>query len=696
MNTKRKKTGRRVLSFLLTLAMLVGLVPGMGLTAYAAGGGTEVTQANVICQQYSYMDAGYYSGGTFYDTPPADITNIALADAQAFGAAVNCPTTYWVVVYAKDGDNLKWTSNGKTGEQTSTPRSASGRVLSAWCELYNNDVFSLPGDPMSGLTFYFSKGLATVGVTGVSLDKTTAQTIDVDGKVSFTATVAPDDATDKTVKWSVGGTDTGAVKLYSDEACTTEVGTDATETLTVYAKGESAGSATVTATSNADSEKKASCDVTVNAAQTQTEVLLTTITATGKEQASYNPENVATVSFSYTSQGYSRHDANWGWWGYGWSATVNAAEGYTITKCVFYDDKDRTATDSEAPFVVETTEEDKTPKVNGTPILANTSKGITKIEVYGYAAPETPSGYTITIPSTLAVANSGWNATDGISATGTLASGKKLTVTASSANSWALKSGDNSVGYTLTTAEGGSQTTSWEFTTLDGTAKPMGIIVENYDNKPAGTYTDTVTFTAAVENAGIPVRSVTINNAPTEALFVNSTGTLTATVLPDDATDKTVTWSSDNPNHVKIDAATGEYTVTGVDGYGSATITATATNGTVDTSDDVTATCTITGKVTYTSLSVGTVLHTGDTFYTGGSVYFNTKPLMSFIADNGVITVVEATSGSRKYYKFQRGNNGSMPNVTDYKVKDNTDGVYITGGSGTNSDKFTLAVHTTN
>ena len=420
-----------------------------------------------------------------------------------------------------------------------------------------------------------------------------------------------------------------------------------------------------------------------------TETLLTTITATGTEQASYSTANVATVSFSNLPDNGSSYTANWGWWGYGWTATVNAAEGYTITKCVFYDDANRTATDGEAPFVVETTEEDKTPKVNGTPILANQSKGIKKIEVYGYAAPETPSGYTITIPSTLSVANSGWNATDGISATGTLASGKKLTVTASSANSWALKSGDNSVGYTLTTAEGGSQTTSWEFTTLDGTAKPMGIIVENYDNKPAGTYTDTVTFTAAVENAGIPVSSVTINNAPTEALFVNSTGTLTATVLPNDATDKTVTWSSDNPNHVKIDAATGEYTVTGVDGYGSATITATATNGTEDTSDDVTATCTITGKVTYTSLSAGTVLHVGDTFY-AGKVYFNTTPGMSFQDSNGVITLVE----NNGCYKFQRGSNGTMPNVTAYKVKDNTDGIYIVSGSGTSSDKFILAVHT--
>ena len=130
--------------------------------------------------------------------------------------------------------------------------------------------------------------------------------------------------------------------------------------------------------------------VTFTAAVNAVESLLTTITATGKEQASYSVANVATVSFSYTANGSSSYTNNgttatWGWWGYGWIATVTPADGYTITKCVFYDDKDRTATDSEAPFVVETTEGDKTPQVNGTPILAYQSKGITKIEVYGYA-----------------------------------------------------------------------------------------------------------------------------------------------------------------------------------------------------------------------------------------------------------------------------------------------------------------------
>ena len=124
----------------------------------------------------------------------------------------------------------------------------------------------------------------------------------------------------------------------------------------------------------------------VTGAWAQTETLLTTITPTAKEQASYSTANVATVSFSYTANGSSAYKDGWGWWGYGWIATVTAAEGYTITKCIFYDDADRTATDSEAPFVVETTEEDKTPRINGTPIDGGKqwSKGLKKIEVYGY------------------------------------------------------------------------------------------------------------------------------------------------------------------------------------------------------------------------------------------------------------------------------------------------------------------------
>ena len=65
------------------------------------------------------------------------------------------------------------------------------------------------------------------------------------------------------------------------------------------------------------------------------------------------------------------------------------------------------------------------------------------------ASAEGESTYTITIPSALTVENSGWNSIGNISASGTLEDGKKLNITATSLNNFALKSGDNSVSYTI-------------------------------------------------------------------------------------------------------------------------------------------------------------------------------------------------------------------------------------------------------
>ena len=155
------------------------------------------------------------------------------------------------------GGGVRGDSNGSNGA-AGTLTLGTGVLMSVSTD--NSDWSAYDGSTRAR---YMKTGSASVAVTGVTLAPSAEQTISVGEKVSFTASVSPDNATDKKVKWSVGGTDAGAVKLYSDEACTIEVGTAATETLTVYAKGTSAGSATVTATSNADSEKKASCDVTV-------------------------------------------------------------------------------------------------------------------------------------------------------------------------------------------------------------------------------------------------------------------------------------------------------------------------------------------------------------------------------------------------------------------------------------------------
>ncbi len=201
--------------------------------------------------------------------------------------------------------------------------------------------------------------------------------------------------------------------------------------------------------------------------------------------------------------------------------------------------------------------------------------------------------YVLTIPATLAVENAGWNATEGITAKvkegDTFDSTKKLKVTASSGDSWALEAEGvtKSIGYNLAAATGTYSSTaeaaSWEFSADElnaesgaGTKKAMGIIVEDYSTMPAGNYQDTVTFTATVESAEVPVTGVSLNKSSISLFTISSLGestdTLVATISPDNATINTVSWTSDNLDVATVD---DDGNITAVS-TGSATITATA------------------------------------------------------------------------------------------------------------------------
>ena len=117
---------------------------------------------------------------------------------------------------------------------------------------------SIMGD--MGLTIVFTIE-EEVAVTGVTLLPTTASLTAGGAALELTPTVAPEGATDKTVKWSV--TQTGDfVALYTDEACTQAVGTAAIAAAKVYVKPLAAGQATITVTTN-DGAKTATCAVTV-------------------------------------------------------------------------------------------------------------------------------------------------------------------------------------------------------------------------------------------------------------------------------------------------------------------------------------------------------------------------------------------------------------------------------------------------
>lgn len=135
------------------------------------------------------------------------------------------------------------------------------------------------------------------------------------------------------------------------------------------------------------------------------------------------------------------------------------------------------------------------------------------------------------------------------------------------------------------------------FKVLDDTADPssytVGLVntgdhvqyVYVYDAK-ANTYNDNVTIVPCTLNLGtsssVSVESVALDQE-TLTLTEGDAATLTATVLPEDATNKNVTWASDNEEVAKVENGT----VTAV-AEGTATITVTTEDG------GHTATCEVT------------------------------------------------------------------------------------------------------
>ena len=104
-----------------------------------------------------------------------------------------------------------------------------------------------------------------------------------------------------------------------------------------------------------------------------------------------------------------------------------------------------------------------------------------------------------------------------------------------------------------------------------------------------GVISQTATLTVQAKPASVPVTGVKLNTETLE-LFTGNTATLTATVQPDDATNKDVTWASSNSAVATVDA-TGNVKAVGA---GTANITVTTQDG------RFTATCTITVEKPYT------------------------------------------------------------------------------------------------
>ena len=113
--------------------------------------------------------------------------------------------------------------------------------------------------------------------------------------------------------------------------------------------------------------------------------------------------------------------------------------------------------------------------------------------------------------------------------------------------------------------------------------------------------------------AKVDVESIKLDQTTLDKKVGDAAVTLTATVNPSDADDKTVTWKSSDETVATV--ADGVVTFVAA---GTATITATATNGTDDTADDKTATCVVTitaaapsmrsTPLTFEALTAGTIV----------------------------------------------------------------------------------------
>ena len=125
--------------------------------------------------------------------------------------------------------------------------------------------------------------------------------------------------------------------------------------------------------------------------------------------------------------------------------------------------------------------------------------------------------------------------------------------------------------------------------TITGTPSAVGSSTFTVTATNNASGSDSKEFTLTINPAPILVTGVTLDQANLE-LTEGETAQLTATVLPDNATNKNVTWSSDNPSVATVDQ---NGVVTAV-APGTATITATAADG-----SGKTAACTVTVERPY-------------------------------------------------------------------------------------------------
>lgn len=401
-------------------------------------------------------------------------------------------------------------------------------------------------------------GTTVVSVTGVSLDSTSA-TLNVGETKTLTATVAPTNATNKSVTWSSNNT---AVATVSTGGVVTAV---------------SAGTATITVTT-ADGGKTATCSVTVKSSggsDTDLSVMFDFTTKTQRTAQTNSKNEWQTQGFTFTNNKgdsssscvdnvnpiklYSSSNA-----------TFTAPSGYLITSIVI--------SGSSGDYALK---------------LKNTNKNTCTLASSG-------TTYTLT-PSTTSGQSSVYFVLDkqariydatvyykesGVSPTPTP---EVRSVSLSETQKAITTSESFTLTSTVVADQGADYTIEWSIT--EGTDI---ISLEEVVNRATSAFGESVRVvpqkagSAKVQvSAGgeSAVCDVTINSTLITSIVisgdttidVDGTGTLTANISPSTADNKTLEWSSSDSNIISVDSS-GNIKAHGTAGQ-KATITATSTDG---------------------------------------------------------------------------------------------------------------------
>ncbi len=412
-----------------------------------------------------------------------------------------------------------------------------------------------------------------IPVTSVELNKTALEMTEGD-ETTLTATVKPDDATDKTVTWT---TSDAAVATVADGKV----------------KALKAGSVTITATAG---EKSAACAITVKAKVVPvTSVTLdkTTVTLTEGDEttltATVKPDNATDKTVTWTSSDATVATVTDGKVKAlkAGTATITAKAGDKTATCavtvkakvipvtsMWLDKSELELTEGdEAVLTATVMPENATDKTvtwtSSNTSVATVTNGKVKAVKAGTATITAKAGdksakCTVTVlPSFIAVTSVTLDKT-----TLGLVEGGQAVLTAT-------VSPDNATDPTVTWTSSNTSVATVEDGMVTAVKAGTATITAKAGDKTAKC---TVTVTAAF----VPVTSVTLNKTTLEMTEGDET-TLTATVKPDNATDKTVTWTTS-------DASVATVTDGKVKALKAGSVTITATAG------EKSATCAITVK----------------------------------------------------------------------------------------------------